>query len=75
MFGPRHGHQFELAKRQAGQQVAIAGIVHQHGVSGLQQRAGRHVQRTAGALSQRDVVGASLDAPFGQAVGQMLAQG
>ena len=67
--GRRVGHadDLDLMGAQQGLEIEIAGIVHQHGVAGLEQEAADEVDRLRAGIRQHDLVGRGLDALLGHA--------
>ena len=74
MRRPRHAHHGKAAQGQARQQIAIAGVVHQHHVAGACHAAGHQIQRLAGPLGQQDMFSLGGNAGLAQPVFQIAAQ-
>ncbi|MCY1495029.1 hypothetical protein D9M68_289210 [compost metagenome] len=72
---PGHADDADLVVAQVGQEVDVAGVVHQHAVTRLQQRTDHQVQPLAGALGEDDLLAIHLGAAFGEVALHPLEQG
>ena len=70
----RNTHDVGPVSAQHCQEVEVAGVVHQHGVPGLNQEATHQVDRMRTRVSQHDLVGAGLDTSIDQSARQQLSK-
>lgn len=70
----RHAHSLRPMRPQQRQEVEITGIIDQHRVARLEQKATDEIERMRATVGKQYVIGTSLDALFGEPPGQQGAE-